>query len=320
MVADGGATSLRMGLVAGSSDESSGVTPSVARRVEVPGFQWTRGEDPVQQQCGRLVAGWEALGRPGPVEVIAFGLAGGAADEDGRRRLAAEVAVRLGARRVYATGDDVTTHLGVLGGQPGVVVAAGTGTLCLAVSPDGRLHNVDGLGYLFGDLGSGFALGLAGVRGALAAREGRGPPTRLLTPLIERIGEPLLEEIRKWYASPTLVAEVADFATEVLAAAHDDEVAQALCSGAGNDLASVVAAAAHRAFPEAGPAGVPVSWSGSVLRSSRAVFDPFVAALTARCPEALPSQPCGDSMAGALRLAAGSEVPHLAGVVRHEAS
>lgn len=316
LVADGGATSLRMGLVADSTDPNG--PAALERVVRVPGFQWTRQGDAIEQQLDRLVTAWAELGAPAPVDVVAFGLTGGANDRPGRERLAAAVAARFGARRVYATGDDVTTHLGVLGGEPGVVVAAGTGTLCLAVTPDGQLRNVDGLGYLFGDLGSGFALGLAGIRAALAAVESRGPATALVAPLAERVGEPVRQRVKKLYESATVIADVASFAEVVTAAAEHDEVAAALSRAAGADLATDVVAALRQAFPDAPPASVPVSWSGSVLRSSRVVFDSFSAVLMAQSPCALPYEPRGDSMAGAIRLSTGVRVPHLAAVVIHE--
>lgn len=332
LVADGGATSLRMGLVANPpgdptepsdpqlSDPKLSDTAALERVVSVPGFQWTRHGDAVEQQLDRLVTAWALLGEPGPVDAVAFGLAGGANDRPTRERLAAAVAARFHARRVYATGDDVTTHLGVLGGEPGVVIAAGTGTLCLAVTPDGQLCNVDGLGYLFGDLGSGFALGLAGIRAALAAVEARGPATSLVAPLAERVGEPVRQQVKRLYESATVIADVASFAEVVTAAADHDEVAAALCRSAGADLAADVVAALRQAFPDAPPASVPVSWSGSVLRSSRTVFDSFAAALTTHSPCALPSEPRGDSIAGAVRLSTGERVPHLAAVVSYDST
>lgn len=312
LVADGGATSLRMGVV---TDPGERAEPD--RVVRIPGFQWSRAGDAVAQQHDLLVRAWEELGSPGPVDVLAFGLAGGGADRPSRERLAAAVASRFEARRVYATGDDVTTHLGVLGGKPGVVVAAGTGTLCLAVTPDGQLHNVDGLGYLFGDLGSGFALGLAGIRAALAAVEVRGPATSLVSPLTELVGEPVRQRVKKLYESPTIIAEVAAFAAVVADEAERDAVAAGLCRTAGADLATDVVAAIRQAFPDAGPASVPVSWSGSVLRSSRIVFESFSAALLAGSPSALPAEPRGDSLSGAIRLATGARVPHRSAVVCH---
>lgn len=357
LAVDGGQTLLRMALV---DDDGA-----VRRRVEVPGFSWAAspgertgqsgeradqsGEpaDPVAQQSERVLAAWDALDRPAPLAAIAVGLAGGGADTDSRHRLAGLLLDALPVDRVLATGDDVITHLGVLGGEPGVVVAAGTGTACIAFSADGGRLNVDGLGYLFGDAGSGFALGQAGIRAALAGLEGRGPRTVLTERAVERYGAPLRDLIKTLYPRPTLIAEVAGFAAAVIEAAEgsgpvegsgrveeagpagNDDVARALCADAGRDLATTVTAAVRRHFPGSGAGTctgtgqVPVSWAGQILTGSRAVFDPFARGLVDRCPAAVLREPGGDAMAGAVRLSGirpdtDRTIPHLSATVIHE--
>lgn len=309
LVVDGGATKLLMGVLEDTADG-----PRVAEQVEVTGFQWSSSVDPVQVQCDRIDDAWQQLGSPAPIDIAAFGLAGGSADPAGRPILAPAVAKRLGARTVLLTSDDVTTHLGALEGAPGVVITVGTGTNCLAVSPDGELVNVDGIGYLFGDAGSGFAIGRAGVRAGFAAMDGRGPATELTAAAEEHFGTPLGLTLRAAYRSPRLVAMVAAFATAVSGAAVTDTVAAQICHDAGRDLAITVSAAIGRGFPDAEIGSVPVSWAGSVL-TSPVIFDAFSTALTGMCPQALPREPRGDSMSGAVRLASGEQVPHLAGVV-----
>ena len=314
LVVDGGQTMLRMGVL-----EEDGDTPRLREQVSVPGFQWTAGDDPVEQQCRRVVEAWDSLGRPAPVDVVALGLAGGASDPDSRQRLAPLVAERMAAERVLLTGDDVTTHLGVLGGAPGVVVAAGTGVACLAVTEAGELINVDGLGYLFGDAGGGFSLGLAGLRAALAGFEGRGPETALTARAERRVGRPLRDAVKRWYRSPSLVADVAGFAAEVAQAAgppDNDPVAGVLSLRAGEDLAVSVTAAVRKGFSGSRDSSVPVSWAGGVLGAA-VIFEAFSSGLAQLCPAAVLREPIGDSLAGALRLAAGNAVPHLASVVVH---
>ena len=311
LVVDGGATKLLMGVV-----DASGPHPRLGRQVSVPGFQWTSVEDPIDQQCRRVVSAWYALGRP-PVDVVALGLAGGANDPVSRQRLAPLVADQLGADRVLLTGDDVTTHLGVLGGASGVVVAAGTGVACLAVTPGGELVNVDGLGYLFGDAGGGFSLGLAGLRAALAGLEGRGTSTALTACAEEVVGRPLRNMVKTWYRSPTLIADVAGFAVQVTEVAATDSVARVLCLAAGEDLAVSVTAAVRKGFPAARDGSVPVSWAGGVL-GAPLIFDAFASGLAQLCPAARLCDPRGDSLSGALRLATETGLPHLASVIVHD--
>ena len=328
LAVDGGATGLRMTIV--NSDGT------VGGQVRAPGFQWTAQGDPVQQQCDRVVHAWRELGEPAPVSAVGLGLAGAASDPQSRRRLAPLIARALNAGTVLLTGDDVTNHLGVLGGEPGVVIAAGTGVACLAVTPGGELLNIDGMGYLFGDRGGGFAIGQAGLRAALEAVEGVGADTALIeraAAVLRAQIETLPRAIRTWYASERLIARTAEFAIHVTEVAAYDEVARRICQRAGRELAASAAAAARRAFggsgagndPDGGddtgkdtdaggPGGkVPVSYSGSVL-SDRTVFDAFAAALP---DQVTLTEPMGDAMSGAIRLARQPAVPHLSGVIVH---
>lgn len=306
LAVDGGATGLRIVRLEGSE---------VLGQADGPGFQWARGGDPVEQQAALVREVWQRLGSPSPVEAIGLGLAGGAIDRESRERLAQLIADDLGAKHVLLANDDVTNHLGALGGAPGVVIASGTGVACLAVTVDGRLARVDGLGYLFGDAGSGFSIGLAGLRAALAAVEGRGPATELVERAEQVAGTPLPLAVRTWYKRPTLTADVAAFAPEVgAAAAGSDQVAREICEQAGRDLATSVRAAVRGNFE--GEPATPVSWSGGVLLSYPQVFGAFRAELAARCPEAELREPLGDALAGAILLSTEPDVPHLAGVIR----
>ncbi|MGH3489365.1 MAG: BadF/BadG/BcrA/BcrD ATPase family protein [Actinopolymorphaceae bacterium] len=320
LAVDGGATKLLMGVLDTSPDPASRPVahPPLDRQVSVPGFQWTNGEDPIDQHCRRVVSAWVALGRPAPVDVVALGLAGGGYDRPSRERLASLIAEQLGASTVRLTTDDVTTHLGVLGGECGVVVSAGTGVACLAVTPDGELTSMDGMGYLFGDAGGGFSLGLAGLRAAVAGYEGRGTTTGLTARAEERVGRPLREAVKGWYRSPSLIADVASFAYDVTAMAASDPVARVLCLTSGEELAVCASAAVRKAFPTAPDASVPVSWSGGVL-GGPVIFDAFAAGLAQLCPAAELRDPRGDALAGAARLAWDTDVPHLAGVIVHAA-
>ena len=84
--------------------------------------------------------------------------------------------------------DGLTALLGAIGRRDGVVVAAGTGTACLA-RRGARFAKVDGWGSLLSDAGSGFAIGRAGLDAALREYDGRGGSERLMEAARERFGE-----------------------------------------------------------------------------------------------------------------------------------
>lgn len=70
----------------------------------------------------------------------------------------------LPAARLRIMHDAPIAHAAALGGKPGVVVIAGTGSVAFARSGDGRELMAGGWGYLFGDEGSAFWI----VRNAVA--------------------------------------------------------------------------------------------------------------------------------------------------------
>jgi glucosamine kinase len=71
-------------------------------------------------------------------------------------------------------GDGYTSLLGAHGGQPGAVVAVGTGSVGEALRRDGSRICSSGWGWICGDEGSGAWLGLQAMRQAQRALDGRG--------------------------------------------------------------------------------------------------------------------------------------------------
>lgn len=62
----------------------------------------------------------------------------------------------LPSERVTLMHDAPVAHAAALGGEAGVVVIAGTGSVAYGVASDGRAATTGGWGYLFGDEGSAF--------------------------------------------------------------------------------------------------------------------------------------------------------------------
>lgn len=69
-------------------------------------------------------------------------------------------------------------------GESGLIIIAGTGSAILGRTKRGDLERAGGWGYLLGDEGSGYALGLAGLR-AVADAFDDGPATHLTRLLAE---------------------------------------------------------------------------------------------------------------------------------------
>jgi len=218
-----------------------------------------------------------------------------------RDRLAKAVAGLLHAREVVLCGDNVTAHAGALPDRHGVVLTVGTGVGCLAVDPtSGTIRRVDGWGYLFGDDGSAFAIGRAGLAAVLRAVDGRGPSTVLSDLARERYG-PVELMPQRLYTSHRTVDEAAQFAVDVLTAAElGDNVSVAIVRAAACELART-AAAGVAALP--GSSAVPVACTGRLIGTSSLLADTLRAELARVCARARPVPAAGSALDGACWLA-----------------
>src|SRR5579864_6209298 len=85
-----------------------------------------------------------------------------------------ETAPRLATRaqRVRVVHDGEIAAAGALGGRPGIVVVAGTGSVALGIDERGRRVRVGGWGFLFGDEGSAFWIARRALSFAMAREDG----------------------------------------------------------------------------------------------------------------------------------------------------
>lgn len=74
---------------------------------------------------------------------------------------------------VTFTGDQQTALWETLGGPGGIVLIAGTGSICYGQSTDGREARSGGWGSLMDDEGGGFALGRDALAAVVRAEDGR---------------------------------------------------------------------------------------------------------------------------------------------------
>jgi glucosamine kinase len=237
-----------------------------------------------------------------PVTRVGVGLTGDY-HPDEVDRIGAATAELCGAAEVRIAHDSVTAHLGALDGRPGVVVAAGTGVVALALTAAYQAHRVDGWGHLLGDGGGGFSVGQAGLRAALAAHDGRTPGTLLTALACDAFG-PLDDLPRRLYGHADLVARIAGFSHQVATAARaGDPAANAIWREAVAALTTATAAAVSR-YLSTGPQGpVEVSWTGGLFQLDDLVGEPWRRRVAERVPDAVLVPPAGDGLDGAHILA-----------------
>lgn len=266
-----------------------------------PGFANVAAPDGPARIRAALEATLQGLPAAKPYAAVCLGLTGVLRPDAHARTVADLLGEVVQAHRVVVTSDVVTNFCGALGAHPGVVVAAGTGTIVLGIGHDGRTARVDGWGYLLDDGGSGFEIGRAGLREALRAEDGRGGSAALRHAALALYGSTaaLLDTI---YGADNPARTVASFAREVATVAEaGDSTAAGLLERAAQGLAHSAVAAARSTFGSDVP--VPLSWNGGVFRSEAFVLAPFLVAVHDALPLVQSAPPKGDALDGAARLA-----------------
>ncbi|MFX0537192.1 N-acetylmuramic acid 6-phosphate etherase [Ornithinimicrobium sp. Y1847] len=268
--------------------------PEGVREGEGPGVVGLAGVDGVRQveSAVERAARDAGLGSDDRVDVVSIGLVGYHAAASLREELGRRLARRWAGIVVLAS-DVTTTHVGAFDGGPGVVMAAGTGAVALALDEDGRSAIRDGWGFLLGDDGSGYAVGRAGLRAALSQVEGRaGGSAALAEKAQARWGE-LVSVPAVVHGDEHPARVVASFARDVLAAAQEgDEIARQIWIDAGRALAETALAAR-----EAVGAELPVSLAGGLAGAGEILTESFAAAVGSGVQAAV-----GSSLDGARRL------------------
>jgi N-acetylglucosamine kinase-like BadF-type ATPase len=170
-----------------------------------------------------------------PVSIVA-GLAGAGRPNDRHRIAEILLDVLPSGSSVRVISDaELALHAAFGTDGSGFIVIAGTGSIVLCRSSDGSIHRAGGWGYLLGDEGGGYRIGVDGL-GAVADAFDGGPVTGLRTALLEDWGIESAEGlIRTMYRD---ARKPADFAPVVLAcAASGDAVAHAIIGRQADALA-----------------------------------------------------------------------------------
>jgi len=168
----------------------------------------------------------------------------------------------------YKITDDAQIALsGATGGQPGIIVIAGTGSIAFGRNAAGRTARAGGWGYIFGDEGSAFDIVRQALREALRYEEGWGPKTVLREHLLKAAqARDANELLHRFYTDEfprERIARLAPLVSE--AAERGDEAAQMILRGAAQHLA-LLAQSVHKQLFEQNEA-VPVCHIGGVFRS-----------------------------------------------------
>lgn len=215
---------------------------------------------------------------------ICLGLAGVGRDEDQTKVVKLFESMGWDGR-VSAESDALIALEGAFSGGTGIILISGSGAICVGRNKNGEVIRAGGWGYLLGDEGSGFDLGMKALKAALQAFDGRGAETLLLGEITSRFGLGTIDRIvPKVYSGEIDNKKIAAIAPLVFdVAAIGDEVAKEIVTTAAEQLAQLVAAVVRRLHLESQK--IRVALSGGVFRRREMLIDRIERSLRSVCPD-----------------------------------
>jgi glucosamine kinase len=295
------------GIDAGASHTEAAVSDETLR----PAARW-RGLGAAMQpggaaQASRVIldvlsAALEASGLGSDLDGVVVG-ATGAGQKEAQSELEGALRASLGDKTAVKVTTDAEIALrSAFGDWPGVVVMAGSGSIAYGRGPDGESWRSGGLGWRFGDEGSGFWLGSEAVSAIGRAVDGRGPETKLTSLIQAEAGTDSVASTMLW-AERAERSQVARLARAVCTAAKaGDSVACELVETAANNLATHVGTLVRK-YP--GGSAVKLAVGGGLLSADSPVRHTLESKIHEQLPEVEVLDISIDPPGGALAMARG---------------
>ncbi|MFW5856210.1 MAG: N-acetylglucosamine kinase [Bacillota bacterium] len=150
------------------------------------------------------------------ISLLGIGMAGAGRKND-KRKMKEKLNELSGVKEIHLTDDGMIALMGATGGEKGIIITAGTGSIAYGLREDGKVVRSGGWGPLIGDEGGGFWLGIQAVKKAVKASGGRANPTEL-TQIVKSFFElkKLTELIPFIYSQELQRRQIASLAPEVI--------------------------------------------------------------------------------------------------------
>ena len=174
--------------------------------------------------------------RRSDLDAAEVGLAG-ARRRELRERMR-ETLLPLGIRDIEVVTDADIALYGATDGAPGLVVIAGTGSICCGINARGKQLCAGGWGPIAGDEGAGAWIARRALRAIAYASDGRGPQTLLTEFACNYFHCSTADDLTTAIYAPTITNErIAGFGKDVVEAAkRKDEVAAQIILEGGTEL------------------------------------------------------------------------------------
>ena len=197
-------------------------------------------------------------------------------------------------------GDDETALAANLKpGEPGAILIAGTGSICVGLDGKGNRVRAGGYGSIMDDGGSGYAIARDMMAAVVRADDGRGARTPLTELVYKELGvEDMSELIRFLYAPERTKGEIAALAKLITPAAEqEDPEALRIMETAAWELFRLSDAVLSRL-----PQGAKLIYSGSVLKKNHWISQRVLALLEGKYRDISWEEAAEEAALGALRL------------------
>lgn len=188
--------------------------------------------------------------------------------------------------RFLLTGDHMAALEGSLNGGAGMIMIAGTGSICAGRGRNGMTARAGGYGHLLDDGGSGYAISIAILSAVVRAADGRAAPTLLTQSVYKALDvhdiEGLIGVVYDKAQTKRSIASLSPLLDDAVKAG--DVSAQNIARRAGEDLFALADAVCRKV----GLDKFPCAMTGGVLQHSISVREAFIK----RMQEAYPRIQC----------------------------
>ncbi len=192
----------------------------------------------------------------------------------------------------------------------GVAMICGTGSIVYGRNKNGETTRAGGWGYLLGDEGSGYRIGLAALQAIVRAHDGRDESTILQSSILNHLSlnspVDLIKYIYRERVPTTEIAALASFVEE--AAESGDTAATRILQEAAHEL-SLAAKSVVRQLRMTG--AIPCAQAGGVITRGKMIAVMFRESAHAMGLALHPIQPVIEPAQGAIRLAIDFRVPKI---------
>lgn len=185
----------------------------------------------------------------------------------------------------------------------GVILIAGTGSICYGKSKDGTAYRVGGYGHIIDDAGSAYAIGRDILQAVVRGYDGRTPATVLTDLVYKKLNIGSMGELISWLYAPDRtkkeIAALASLSEEAAGIINEraEDAAVAILAHAAEELALLAGVMLQR-IPETNK----IVLSGSVLLKNKIVRKKFADCINRLYPQVMLEETKESAAVGAARI------------------